>query len=95
MNGCDRSDKREDLMNNKNFKKADIAGTQGTTRRTTVLSRGVNRCCPFLNKVRYYKTVSLKDEKLYNDLNSGNFDKKRKIHDEVDENAGTSMMYCL
>jgi len=80
---------------NKQKTTADIAGTKGTTHHTNVLSRGVSQCCPFLNKVRYHKTESLKDEKLIYDLNSGNFNKKRKMNNEIDENAGTSMMYYL
>ena len=70
-------------------------GEKGMNRRTTVLSRGAGQCCPFLNKVRYYKTDSLKDEKVFYTLNGGHLDKKQKVNRKIDETSGTSMMYYL
>ena len=59
------------------------------------LSRDVKQCCPFLTRVRYYKTQSLKDKKIFSILNSGDVEKKSKVNEEINENAGTSMMYYL
>ena len=80
---------------NKRTHTADIVAERGINRRTTVLSRGAGQCCPFLNRVRYYKTQSLKDEKVFFELNGGHNEKKRKIQNEIKENSGTSMMYYL
>jgi len=59
------------------------------------LSRGVKQCCPFLTRARFYKTQSLKDTKIFSTFNDGNMEKKRKMNEEIDDNAGTSMMYYL
>lgn len=82
-------------MLNRNYQTADMLENQGADRRETVMSRGVKQCCPFLNRVRYYKIESLKDKKIFSNLNGGYIEKKRKMHDKTDENAGTSLMYYL
>lgn len=82
------------MLNNKN-QTADIMEQRESARPKDMLSRGVKQCCPFLTRARFYKTQSLKDQKIFSTLNGGNVEKKRKLNDEIDENAGTSMMYYL
>jgi len=74
---------------------ADIVAERGINRRTTVLSRGAGQCCPFLNGVRYYKTHSLKEEKVFFEMNGDQVEKKQKMRKEIKDNSGTSMMYYL
>jgi hypothetical protein len=59
------------------------------------VSRGLSQCCPFKSDVRYYKTQSLKDEKVFNALTGGHMDKKRKVDHDGEENSGSPMMYYL
>ena len=87
-------DQKEDLMN-KNQNRTDITAEQGARFQTIVLTPGAGRCCPFLVRVRYHKTYSLKDEEIFNEFNGSHMEKKRKQHDEIEDNAGTSMMYYL
>ncbi len=82
-------------MLNRNYQTADKLENQKIDRRESIISQGLKQCCPFLNRVRYHKIESLKDKKIFSNLNGGYVEKKRKIHDKVDENAGTSMMYYL
>jgi hypothetical protein len=82
-------------MLNKNYQTADIMENQGADRRDSVIVQGVKHCCPFLNRVRYHKIESLKDKKIFTNMNGGYIEKKRKTHDKIEENAGTSMMYYL
>lgn len=82
-------------MFNKTTKTAHIVGDKGMNRRTNALTRGAGQCCPFLNKVRYYKTESLKDEKVFYTLNGGHLDKKKKVNGEIETNSGASMMSYL
>ena len=79
----------------KNNQTADIIENQGTDRQADVLSRGVNQCCPFLNRARYHKTQSLKDKSIFFTLNGGRMEKKQKMNNEIDNNTGTSMMSYL
>jgi hypothetical protein len=74
---------------------ADIMEQRESARPNNMLSRGVKQCCPFLTRVRFYKTQSLKDKKIFSTLNGDSMEKKRKINDEIDEHADTSMMYYL
>ncbi|MCK5817596.1 MAG: hypothetical protein KAH15_06285 [Candidatus Marinimicrobia bacterium] len=82
-------------MLNNNKQTADIIEQRESVRPKDVLSRGVKQCCPFLTRARFYKTQSLKDKKIFSTLNGDSMEKKRKINDEIDEHAGTSMMYYL
>ena len=82
-------------MLNNNKQTADIMEQRESARPKSMLSRGVKQCCPFLTRARYYKTQSLKDKKIFSTLNGDSMEKKRKINDEIDEHAGTSMMYYL
>ncbi|MEA2077334.1 MAG: hypothetical protein U9O95_04880 [Candidatus Marinimicrobia bacterium] len=86
---------RKDLMLNNKNQTANIMKHRETDRREDVLSRGVKQCCPFLTRVRFYKTQSLKDKKIFSTLNDGNMEKRRKVNNEINENTGTSMMYYL
>jgi hypothetical protein len=82
-------------MLNNNKQTADITEQRKSARPNNILSRCVKQCCPFLTRARFYKTQSLKDKKLFSTLNGDSMEKKRKINDEIDEHAGTSMMYYL
>ena len=59
------------------------------------VSRPSERCCPYANQVRYHKFNSLKDQKIFSLFNGGHVEKKRMTSDEIDERAGTPMMYYL
>jgi hypothetical protein len=76
-------------------KTSDIKTDQASTHRTAVVSRGLSQCCPFKSRVRYYKTQSLKDEKIFNVLTGAHTDKKRKVDHDTEENSGSPMMYYL
>lgn len=82
-------------MNENRMKAADIVVEKGINRPATAVSRGAGQCCPYLNRVRYYKTQSLKDEEIFFELNGGHSDLKRKLKNEIKENSGTSVMYYL
>ena len=82
------------MLNNKN-QTADIMEQRESANSKDMLSHGEKQCCPFLTRARFYKTQSLKDKKIFSTLNGDSMEKKRKINDEIDEHAGTSMMYYL
>ena len=82
-------------MINKKTKRTDMAAEHGTSRRTIVLARGIKQCCPFLNRVRYYKTQDLKDEKVFYYLTGANMDSKQSTADEREEKLSTSTMFYL
>ena len=87
--------KRKDLMLRNKKQTADIMVHRETPRSNDMLSRGVKQCCPFLTRVRFYKTQSLKDAKIFSTFNGDRMEKRRKINDKIDENTGISMMYYL
>jgi len=82
-------------MLNNNKQTADIMVPRESASPKDMISRGEKQCCPFLTRVRFYKMQSLKDQKIFSNLNGGNMEKKRKLNNEIDENASISMMYYL
>ena len=82
-------------MLNNNKQTADIVEQRNSASPKDRLSRSEQQCCPFLTRARFYKTQSLKDKKIFTTLNGGNTEKKRKLNNEIEENAGISMMYYL